>query len=47
MPFLHSDLALQLDCVGWPNGELQIDNSKCSSRNDYTSAQDLTLLNNQ
>ena len=32
--------------VGWPNRELQIpvDNSKCSSWNDYMLAQDLTLL---
>ena len=33
--------------AGFPDGELQIENSKCLSRNDYLIAQDLTLLNNQ
>ena len=28
------------------NGQFRIDNSKCSSSNDYMSGQDLTPLNN-
>ena len=31
--------------VGWPNRELQIDNLKCSTWNDYMFAQDLMIIN--
>ena len=33
--------------LGCPNGELQIDNSKCSLRSNHMFARDLTLLNTQ